>query len=59
MKDNNLGSTLMYRYINTTNILQDYEGLTNRERIESIRVLPFTRGVKENVNELYRKILKQ
>jgi hypothetical protein len=40
MKDNNLGSTLMYRYINNNNILQDYEGLPTEKRIEN--VLGFT-----------------
>jgi hypothetical protein len=50
----------MYRYINTTTFLQDYEGLTNRERIEIVLEFYHSRGVnKENVNELYRKILKQ
>jgi hypothetical protein len=57
MKDNNLGSTLMYRYINLISILQDYEGINQQTKNRfSIRVLPFKRVNKENVNELYRKI---
>jgi hypothetical protein len=49
----------MYRYINTNQYLQDYEGINQqRTNRNSIRVLPFKRVNKENVNELYRKILK-
>jgi hypothetical protein len=50
----------MYRYINTNQfykIMKDTNKRTNRNN--SIRVY-HSRGVnKENVNELYRKILKQ
>jgi hypothetical protein len=36
------------------------KGLTNRQRIDLVLEFYHSRGVnKENVNELYRKILKQ